>query len=124
MPTEKRNKLQQIVHYFLKKVTCTIAEFATLIGKLISACPAVEYGIMYTRQLETIKINALVLNNFDYNKKMIIPNPVIPDLKWWLKNLPLTSNKIKTFDFKVEICTDASNTGWGATDDFESIYGF
>lgn len=124
LSNKKRNNLQKLVKLFTKRKIYTITEFATLIRKLIAACPAVEYGMMYTRQLKREKINALLLNNFNYDSKMSIPNSVLPDLKWWLKNLPNSFNSIKTSDFEIEIYTAASNSGWGATNGFKNIYGF
>ena len=55
---------------------------------------------------------------------MLIPKTILPDLAWWIKKLPVTKNWIKTADFQMEIYTDASGTGWGATNGFDNIYGF
>ena len=79
---------------------------------------------MYTKSLERKKTLALRANSLDYNRKITIPNSVLPDLTWWINNLPHARNSFKTADFTVEIHSDASNTGWGATNGLVDSYGF
>lgn len=84
-PSLKRRDLISLIKAFLGRKSCSIEEFSKLIGKLISACPAVEYGLLYTRILEREKIAALRMSDFDYGCKMLIPRTVFPNLKWWLR---------------------------------------
>ena len=44
------------------------------------------------------------------------------DLKWWL-GVPNAKNNINTSLVDFEINTDASETGWGATDGSSSAWG-
>ena len=45
----------------------------------------------------------------------------IEDLKWWLGAIPIAKNNINTPQADLEINTDPSETGWGATDGFNPI---
>lgn len=49
IPREKRERLLKLTRSFLDKRACTIREFASFIGSLISICPAVQYRILHTK---------------------------------------------------------------------------
>ena len=84
---EKKKKLKELVNRFLHVKSCSVKEFAQLIGSLVSACPAVEYGFVYTKMLEKQKLKALKFNKYNYISNMIVPANVIDDLKWWKSQL-------------------------------------
>lgn len=114
LPSDKRNSILQLIQKFYRLPTCTIREFAHLIGVLTSACPAVRYGWVYTKQIERQKYLALGVNNDNYDAKFKPNVDILPDLKWWINNVITTSNSITPPNFDIEIYTDASRTGWGA----------
>ena len=124
LPESKKQNLIIILNQLLKKKQCKISEFAQVIGRLVAACPAVEYGFVHTKSLEREKTKALIANNYNYCEIMFIPKSVLPDLKWWIAKLPLAENCFKTGEFVVEIFSDASDAGWGATDGSANIFGF
>lgn len=121
---EKREKIFKIIERFLKIDSCTIQEFAQLIGKLIACCPALEYGWLYTKSLEQEKIFQLIINEYNYNKVMKIPTRVKKDLEWWKSNILTGIHFIKDNNFAKIIHSDASLSGWGATDGEKKIQGF
>ena len=121
---KKKSNLVKLLNSVISKEQCTIYEFAKIIGKLISACTAVEYGWLYTKVTEREKIIALRSNFDNYNKKMRISNKVKEDIKWWIKAIPTALKYFKPKNHKVEIFTDASLSGWGATKDKTQINGF
>lgn len=121
---EKREKLLTLVNKMLKKDTCSIQELAILIGSLVAACPAVEYGFLYTKLLEKAKCKALLNNGNDYNAIMRVPNYILEDLNWWKVHLQHAVNPIKTNHFEMELFSDASGSGWGATNGKNSVFGF
>lgn len=53
---DKRENLINMLDKFQSKKICSINEFAQLIGKLVAACPATEYGFLYTKLLEREKL--------------------------------------------------------------------
>lgn len=122
LPDNKREHILKLVKKYITLPRCTIKCFAGLIGVLISACPAVRYGWVYTKRLERQKFLQLKINK-TYKAK-INPSPVIlPDLKWWSRNIMSTLNSLRPDKFRLEIFTDASRSGWGAFCNNERING-
>lgn len=124
LPESKKKSLTKILSLIYGKDTCRISLFAHLIGKLVAASPAVEYGNLYIKLLEKEKIRALRINNGDYSQRMKIPKYILPDLEWWKTSLKTASCSIKKDQFDLVIFSDASDSGWGATDGNRSIQGF
>lgn len=114
IPLEKREKTKIMLKRIIPGRKLKIKEFARLIGTLVSLCPAVKYGWLYTKRLEQEKCRNLNKNNQNYENTMIIHNNIIPDICWWLKNIDITYNNIKQDNYALEIFTDASKTGYGA----------
>ncbi|XP_047993797.1 uncharacterized protein LOC125232207 isoform X1 [Leguminivora glycinivorella] len=114
LPNDKRNKIAQLVNKFMKLPRCSIREFAQLIGVLVAACPAVKYGWLYTKILERQKFLFLQKHNDNFEAKISLPNIICTDLDWWNKNIATANNPMRTENFKYEIFTDASRSGWGA----------
>ena len=107
----------------VKGKSCKIINFARLLGKLVAACPAVQYGWLYTKILEREKLLALERSDENYNAKMEISDVAKADFLWWIQYLPDSSCCFRQHDFIKEISTDASNMGWGATDGEHDIFG-
>ncbi|XP_061707802.1 uncharacterized protein LOC133518191 [Cydia pomonella] len=114
LPQEKREKIYRLVSKFMKLPRCTIREYAQLIGVLISACPATNYGWLYTKLLERHKFLSLKKHQDNYEAKINLPETILDDLCWWKDNIYTTSSHMRTSSFKLEIYTDASRTGWGS----------
>ena len=87
-----------------------------MIGSLISVCPAVQYGLLYTKKFEREKFLALSRCNEDFSAFMKIPPHLQPDFACWINTLsnPNQSNQIRSGRFVKEIFSDASLNGWGA----------
>ena len=103
LPAEKRDNLIELVDSFLHMKRCTIRNFAHLIGKLVAACPAVEYAWLYIKTLEKEKIFQLVINNYNFDKRMYLPEVVLNDLRWWKKKLPNSVHYIKDDNYNKTI---------------------
>lgn len=114
LPQEKREKILKLVKIFQNKSKCTIREFAECVGVLVSACPAVKYGWLYTKLIERYKYLALekCQNNFDESMK--ISREIIRELDWWKRKILIINNPIRNSNFLLEIFSDSSLTGWGA----------
>lgn len=110
---EKRKKLSSLIEDFLHKKSCKIRDFASLIGLLIAACPAVSYGLLYTKLIERNKFMALIIQDQDFEKTMSISISSKLDLNWWKRNIPIARQPIRQLKFEKEIFSDASLTGWG-----------
>jgi len=113
IPPEKRKKLLAMMQTMAQKSQCSIREFADMIGSFISVCPAVQYGILYTKRFETEKFLALGTSSIDYTKQMLIPIYLKVDFHWWIRIFSNTNqrNFIRSTPFTREIFSDASLTG-------------
>lgn len=112
LPPEKIDRIKKQIDKFFSIKRCKIREFASFVGLLVSACPAIEYGWLYTKLFERIKFLNLQQDD-NYDRFMNIPQSILPDLTWWRKALPHSVNKIKLDSYDIEIFSDASTTGWG-----------
>lgn len=123
LPEDKRLKIKIILQKFLKLKYCKLREFAKLLGLLTSACPAIQYSWLYTKQLERHKYLCL-LKNPSYDQTIYLPDILKPDIVWWIKHISQDVNPFKFNNFAKEIFSDASSTGWGGYCDGEKCFGF
>lgn len=89
---------------------CSIRVFASLIGTLVSTCPAVAYGTLFSKILEKEKQMRLIINVNDFNSLMKIPKSCKSDLGRRNKIILESYSPIRTKKFKLTIFTDASTT--------------
>ncbi|KYN15933.1 hypothetical protein ALC57_11826, partial [Trachymyrmex cornetzi] len=126
IPEVRRNKLHSLVLDLSTRSYCSIKEFASIIGSLVSICPAVRYGLLYTKSFERYKCLALEKSNNDFKAKMSISPDMAEDFQWWLDVLANReqTNFILSGRFAREIFSDASLTGWGASCASERTHGW
>lgn len=123
LPVDKKEKIKSMVQKFRHIKRCKISDFAQFLGLLTSACPAVEYGWLYTKGFERAKFLNLKVKNDNYDDYMTIPDNLQTDLQWWERSITNCKNKIKTDSYCIEIYSDASTTGWGAACDGKTASG-
>jgi hypothetical protein len=114
LPERKKEKILKLISRSLLCDNDTIENLAILIGNLISATPAIDYGMLHTRYLEIDKTNALFENEGNFSSKMKLSTQAKDELVWWKKVIPKGLSRIRNDSFDFEITTDASPTGWGA----------
>ncbi|XP_014215227.1 uncharacterized protein LOC106644302 [Copidosoma floridanum] len=124
LPEDKVSKLLGFITKMTKKTHCKIRDFAQLLGSLVATLPAIKYGLLYTRLLERQKLLALLENDLNYNGTMRITLNTVRELNWWKSALRKASKSILPEKFDKTVFTDASNTGWGATNGLRDVYGF
>ena len=105
------------IERFLENESPTIRKFASVIDSVISLFPAIPFGKLHYRALEKDKTNALkkFAGNFDKQISQISYKASM-ELHWWLKEIPKACTNIHLPKVDFVIHTDASQTGWGATD--------
>ena len=105
------------IRRFLENKSPKIRELASVIGSVISLFPAIPFGKLHYRALEKDKTNALkkFAGNFDKQISQISYKASM-ELHWWLKEIPKPCTNIHLPKVDFVIHTDASQTGWGATD--------
>lgn len=124
LPTEKKRVIKEKILFFIDKVhKCKLREFARLIGLLISACPAIKYSYLYTKEFEYFKYQCLTKNP-SYDQIIRIPDFLKSDLVWWLNHIDAGSMPLGISSYDMEIFTDSSKTGWGSFNNFDKCSGF
>lgn len=86
-----------------------------IIGIIVAACPTVAYGWLYYKTLESLKREGLEKHHGNPNKSIHLNSLTKEELIWWNSNILLSKNQIRSSVFDLEIFSDASTTGWGAT---------
>lgn len=119
----KRKYILCMINEYLKRNTCSIRDFAKMLGKLVSVCMAIPYGFVYTKTLEREKFLQLESSNGNYEGIIEINKEIKSELLWWKNNILSKSNRIKQYNFVLEIFSDASLSGWGAHCDRQSTGG-
>jgi hypothetical protein len=114
LPSQKRLATYKLLARIRPHRTYKIRYLAQVIGTLISCCPAVEYGLLYTKELERHKFLMLQKHNGDFDAKITIPEMLFSDIQWWLTAIKDHNHPILPNKFKVKIYSDASKSGWGA----------
>uniref|UniRef100_A0ABD2XMW6 Reverse transcriptase domain-containing protein n=1 Tax=Trichogramma kaykai TaxID=54128 RepID=A0ABD2XMW6_9HYME len=120
---KKKLNILKMLKKFVEKDKCKIIDLAIIIGKLVAACVAVEYGWLYTKILEREKTLALKESNGLYRGLVNVSFEMKKDIGWWIDNLENSSRSFKHKPFQITIFTDASDTGWGATNGEQQIFG-
>ena len=90
-----------------------IRTVATLIGLMVAALPAVDYGQLHYRALERDKIEALKLNRGDYDGVMSLSDDALMDVQWWIENIDQAKRQISRGKPSYVLTSDASFGGWG-----------
>ncbi|XP_043499927.1 uncharacterized protein LOC122522709 [Polistes fuscatus] len=92
-------------------------EFSQLVGNITAACPAINYGWLHSKKFERQRYLELLKANDNYDCVMKISSSLTPEFNWWLNNIFISNNPIRSSKFSTTIFSDASSTGWGATCD-------
>lgn len=124
LPHSKRQKILADLQKYSKVENIKIRDFAKLVGTLISSCPAVPYGLLYTKVFERFKTRALDKSNHNFEGYMHLNTQIYQDIEWWKKHIVKSTNSIKTYNFALEIYSDASTTGWGLYCHGKTAHGF
>lgn len=121
---KKRQTILRLAQKFKNQKQCKIRDLARFLGILVAACPAVKYGPLYTKRLERQKFLALERSHDNFDQSMELPNSLNEDLDWWIQKIPSIVNPIRKNNFKFEIFSDASLTGWGVFSDGNKSHGW
>ncbi|GFN81283.1 Gag-Pol polyprotein [Plakobranchus ocellatus] len=93
--------------------TMKVRTLAQIIGTLVACLPAVEYGRLYYRLLEVLKIKALK-ESYNFTKEVTLTKEALDDLEWWTSE-GLNIVKILVREHPIAtVKTDASGYAWGA----------
>lgn len=121
---EKRKSILEKAQEIKEKPTCKIRDLAKFIGILVAACPALEYGFLYTKSLDRNKFLALSKTKSNFEKQTELDVNNLLEIDWWIKNAMSAYYPIKTLNYQLEIFTDSFLTGWGAVSNGKKIHGW
>ena len=125
LTSNKKEHIRDIAAVLLLKQSCSIRTLASFLGNIVSSFEAVPNGKLYYSNTEQQKIEALKVSkgNFDINIKQL-SSASLSEIKWWHNHIMHATLSIKpTPDIDYVKYTDASESGWGAHDDINSIVG-
>ena len=114
LPLDKAHHISDCCQKLLGTPSPTIREVARVIGLLVASFPAVRYGKLHYRRLEKDKIQALGMALGKFDKPMHMSHGAKAELIWWSTNLTTQKRCLLLPPTAKEICTDASDKGWGA----------
>ena len=125
LTSNKKENIRNIAAVLLLKQCFSIRTLGSFLGNIVFSFEAVPNGNLYYRNIEQQKIEALKTSkgNFDINIKQL-SSASLSEIKWWHNHIMHAKLSIKpTPDTNYAICTDASESGWGAHNDINSIGG-
>jgi len=93
-----------------------IEELAETLGVLVSTFPAVEFGPLYYRKAEPLKIQALKYARGDFAARLTLTSDVISELPWWLDIANHSSKQPRSIE--KYLCSDASKLGWAHVNEY------
>jgi hypothetical protein len=108
-------KLQALAATVTNNDFPTIREVACLIGFMVSCIPGVEFAELFYIQLEVEKSEALKKARGNFEAVMKLSDIALGDIQWWLSNAILSKRHINHGPIDLELATDASKQGWGAS---------
>ncbi|XP_077257548.1 uncharacterized protein LOC143894793 [Temnothorax americanus] len=124
LPEDKKQKILDLLKKFVPGKTVSLRQWSSFVGSINACCPAVKYGRLYTKGFERVRYLGLLKNDNNYDAKICLPENLEPDFRWWKINIPKSSNPIRQGNYKHEIFSDASTTGWGAFCEGNKARGF
>ena len=95
LTNKKKENLLLTLKSFLSLDFCKIKVLARLLSKLVAACPAMKYGWLYTKGLESEKWKALEQSKGNYKSIMFLSKEIKEELCWWINNIPGSSKSFK-----------------------------
>lgn len=121
---EKKLKYLQSCQFLMEQSVVTVRMLAKIIGQLVSTFPGVRHGPLYYRNMELAKIQALRLNEHNFDAMVHISDDIKVELAWWVAHLMGSSNAISSGKIDLELMTDATLKTWGAKCGSDTAGGF
>lgn len=124
LPDDKLHKIKKECRHLYNKRRATARELAHLIGLLSSTIPAVSVAPLHYRALQRLRHRILSISAGNYDHRAEITEEAKEDLIWWMDKLQhFNDHSVVPPSADMIITTDASKSGWGATDQAARIGG-
>ena len=118
LPRDKLEKIILVCKKLRSKSKATVRQVASVAGKLVAEARAVLPAPLHYRNLQIAQIKSLIKGQNNYETKLSLNHSCKQELTWWIKSFEDWNGKsMISVDLEgaLEIQTDASNEGWGAT---------
>ena len=79
---------------------------------MVSCFPGVKYAPLYYRALENDKTDALKMNGWNLDERMLITDIAKTDMSWWLSNIDNDPCHVMPMKYKITLKCDSSLEGW------------
>lgn len=109
---EKADKLIKLCSEIINKPKPTILDIASLVGAMTVGFPAVMYGPLHYRNIDTHENAALKQSKGNFNSHISLSSPSIEELNWLVVSVPVVCDVVCHGEHDIEIQTDSSTTGW------------
>lgn len=99
LPDTKRSKISKLIVKLKKKEKCGMREFNSFVGLFVSSCPAVRYGLPYTKSFEREKFLWLNNSHGNYDEDMSLSEILLEDFTWWQNNIIYAYQPIRKYNY-------------------------
>ena len=96
LPANKKRDIYNTCIVLLSTTSIFIRVLASFVGTLVASFPAVQYGPLFYRHLEMNKIQALKLNNGNFDSCLRLSDQSKSDITWWKDNVMDSSKYCST----------------------------
>ena len=114
MKLDKADKAKSAILQLLRKERPFIGEVASVVGQMVSCFPGFKYAPLYYRALENDKTDALKMNGWNLDERMLISDIAKKDMSWWLSNIDNDPCPVLPMKHKLTLKCDSSLEGWGS----------
>ena len=115
LPERKRVAIREKGLLLLRKAVSPLRELASFIGLAVASDLAVPLCPLHYKYLEIFRNRALINSKGNYDVDIALDARSREIISWWVDNVHLQSRPMFSPPPDVELLTDASLTGWGAT---------
>ena len=115
LTSKKQDKIRNMAIELLNSRKVTIRDLASFIGNLVATQPAVPLAPLRYKYIEIAKNKLLNANNGVYDAKVSLASKERFHIAWWADNVHKQYKSLRNLQPQLELFTDASLLGWGAT---------
>jgi len=124
LPQKKSDKIMRLGMQVINSKNLSVLCFSRFLGTIVSACPAVPYGMFHTKLMERDKYTSLGSDRLLFSKQMNLSKEAIDDIRWWINHCTGAKMPMNNPPFNCTIFSDASLSGWGASCSGQRAHGW
>lgn len=115
LPAIKVQEVKRQCEQALETKCVSLRSIASILGNFTWAIPTIPYAQSHYRSMQRFYLNESRRASGNLNTKRTLSPEAEADLRWWLSNLEVANGKVFFPESPdIEICSDASFSGWGA----------